>query len=147
MLMSEEKHPLTQSEFNDIYSKVPRLTVEIIIRGEEGVFLTKRNIEPCKGMWHLPGGTVRFGEKLTKAVSRVAKRELNIKVNDTKLLGYIEYPTHYEQGLDSPVGIALEVANYKGKLKPNSEAKDWNWFKDLPPEMHREQQDFLKQHL
>lgn len=145
--MSEKELPLSQKEFNEIYSKVPRLTVEIIIKNGGRFFLTKRNIEPCKGMWHLPGGTVRFGEKLTQAVYRIAKRELNIEVNDTKLLGYIEYPSHYEKGLDSPVGIAFEVTDYKRKLNPNSEAEDWKWFDNLPSKMHHEQQDFLKDYL
>jgi len=142
-----DKHPLSQKEFWDIYKKVPRLTVEIIIKTNEGIFLTMRNIEPCKGLWHLPGGTVRFGEKLTASVSRIAKRELGIEVRGTKLLGYVEYPSHYEAGLDSPVGIAFEVTNFEGPLKPNSEAKDYGWFKKLPPVMHREQQDFLKPYL
>jgi myo-inositol-1(or 4)-monophosphatase len=48
--MSKEKHPLTQQEFDSIYSKVPRLTVEVIVKdSKRGVFLTKRAIEPCKG--------------------------------------------------------------------------------------------------
>lgn len=145
--MTENEHSLSQEEFTEIYSKVPRLTIEIIIKRDSEVFLTKRNIEPCKGLWHLPGGTVRFGEKLTQAVLRIAKRELNIKVNDTKLLGYIEYPSHFEKGLDSPVGIAFEVIDYDGELKPNSEAKNWGWFKDLPSAMHQEQQDFLNPNL
>lgn len=145
--MLKNEHPLSQEEFTEIYSKVPRLTVEIIIKRNAKIFLTKRNIEPCKGMWHLPGGTVHFGEKLTQAVSRIAERELSIRVDNMKLLGYIEYPSHYEKGLDSPVGMAFEVINYEGKLKPNSEAKNRGWFKDLPSEMHQEQQDFLKQYL
>lgn len=138
---------MSQKEFWEIYKKVPRLTVEIIVKTNEGIFLTMRNIEPCKGLWHLPGGTVRFGERLTEAVARIAKRELNIEVNDTKLLGYIEYPSHYTKGLDSPVGIAFEVINYKGQLKPNSEAKDYGWFSKLPSPMHQEQKDFLKSYL
>ncbi len=142
-----DKHPLSQKEFWEIYKKVPRLTVEIIIKTNEGVFLTMRNIEPCKGLWHLPGGTVRFGERLTEAVARIAERELNIEVRDTKLLGYIEYPSHFTKGLDSPVGIAFEITSYKGQLKPNSEAKDHGWFNKLPSPMHQEQKDFLKPYL
>jgi ADP-ribose pyrophosphatase YjhB (NUDIX family) len=141
-----DKHPLSQKEFWEIYKKVPRLTVEIIIRSDDGIFLTLRNIEPCSGLWHLPGGTVRFGEKLLEAVSRVAKRELDIEVQDTKLLGYIEYPSHYENDLDSPVGIAFEVTKFDGQLKPNAEAKDCGWFDQLPSAMHQEQQDFLRQY-
>ena len=142
--MQINKHPLSKIEFEEIYSKVPRLTVEIIVNGELGVYLTKRNIEPCKGMWHLPGGTVRFGEKLTEAVSRISKRELGIEVFDTELLGYIEYPSHYNQGLDSPVGIAFMIKSFKGKVKINNEASDSKWFKVLPKNMHEEQIDFLK---
>jgi ADP-ribose pyrophosphatase YjhB (NUDIX family) len=136
-------YPLSENEFWEIYHKVPRLTVEIIIRSDQGVFLTLRNIEPCKNMWHLPGGTVRFGEHLTEAAARIAKRELGVDVLDTKLLGYIEYPSHYENGLDSPVGIAFEVTRYQGKLKLNGEAKKSGWFKELPDKMHQEQKDFL----
>ena len=141
-------HTLTEQEFWDIYKKVPRLTVEIIVRNKKGeVYLTKRNIEPCKGLWHLPGGTVRFGEPLTDAVKRIAERELGVTPTDTKLLGYIEYPSHYLNGLDSPVGIAFAVTAYEGELQANEEASYADWFSELPKEMHDEQRDFLKEKI
>ncbi len=142
--MSSNQHPLTQEEFRHIYGKVPRLTVEIVIRSNDGVLLTLRNIEPCRGLWHLPGGTVHFGEKLTAAVQRIAKRELSIDVSATQLLGYIEYPSHYDNGLDSPVGIAFDVVGYTGNVRLSDESERYGWFTDLPPEMHREQLDFLR---
>ncbi len=141
--MTNNDHPLSQEEFQAIYSKVPRLTVEIIVKDGVKVYLTKRDIEPCKGMWHLPGGTVRFGEKLTEAVGRIAERELGVKVTDAKLLGYIEYPSHYTKGLDCPVGIAFSVESYEGDFKPNEEASESDWFEALPDNMHEEQKDFL----
>ncbi len=64
--------PLTEEEFREIYSKVPRLTVEVIVQSSRGILLTKRASGPCSGLWHIPGGTVRFGEPLVAAVSRVA---------------------------------------------------------------------------
>ena len=55
--------PLPKDEFDWIFSRVPRLTVEVVISEPgRGVLLSLRDIEPCRGMWHLPGGTVRFGE-------------------------------------------------------------------------------------
>ena len=140
--MSNE-HPLSKSEFDAIYSRVPRLTVEIVLHGAAGVYLTKRAIEPCKGLWHLPGGTVRFGEPVKEAVRRIASRELCIDVTATKLLGYIEYPSHYLHGLDSPVGLAFEVVDYAGEISPNTEARDASWFVELPRDMHDEQRLFL----
>src|SRR5690349_15119817 len=60
--------PFSPVEFDAIYSRVPRLTVEIIVPdGQGAVFLTKRAIAPFAGQWHLPGGTVYFAEPLLDA--------------------------------------------------------------------------------
>lgn len=139
----QKDYPFTPEEFHAIYSKVPRLSVEIIIKSDRGVLLSLRDIEPCKGLWHLPGGTVFFRERLKDAVARVAKRELGINVTKAELLGYIEYPSHYEHGLDSPVGIAFEV-EYTGDIATNKEASKVGWFKQLPPNMHPDQDEFIK---
>ena len=144
--MSDHSHPLTRDEFRDIYSKVPRLTVEVVVRSPAGVLLTLHDIEPCRGLWHLPGGTVRFGEKLVDAVRRVAAREVGIDVVAAHPLGYIEYPSHHENGLDSPVGIAFDVVDYTGVPHADDEAADARWFTELPAQMHREQVDFLRSH-
>ena len=45
-----------------------------------GVLLALRDFGPCKGLWHLPGGTVRFGEPVVDAVRRVARDELGLTV-------------------------------------------------------------------
>lgn len=141
--MSADKHPLSQEEFDSIYAKVPRLTVEVILKNTNGIYLTKRSIEPCKGQWHLPGGTVRFGESLIEAVQRTAKRELGIVVKTAKEMGVIEYPSHYLQGLDQPVGVVYEVQTYSGEPIINNEAQEAGWFKSLPNPMHAEQDTFL----
>lgn len=145
--MSINEHPLTQQEFDDIYSKVPRLTVEVVVKDTlRGVYLTKRAIEPCKGQWHLPGGTVRFAEPLQNTVKRIALRELGIEVTHAELVGYIEYPSHYNNGLDSPVGIVFEVQSFKNNVKPNNESAESGWFNVLPSPMHAEQDIFLLAH-
>lgn len=142
--MIEIRGPLPQEEFDRIFSRVPRLTVEVVIASpERGVLLTLRDIEPCRGMWHLPGGTVRFGEPLVDAVARVAADELGLAVTVGPLLGYIEYPSHYENGLDSPVGLAFAAT-----ITPvtDSPAASSRWFTQLPENMHDEQKRFLAEH-
>ncbi len=135
---------LSKEEFDYIYSKVPRLTIEIILKNDEGkILLTKRAIEPCIGQWHLPGGTVAFGESLKAAVLRVAKRELSIKVKESINVGYIEYPSHYLAGLDYPVGIVFEVISFAGQVKLNQESQNSGWFNHLPKNMHADQDVFL----
>ena len=122
--------PLPKNEFDRIFSKVPRLTVEVLVTSEErGVLLALRDVDPCRGMWNLPGGTVRFGERLVDAVRRVAADELGVSVRVGALVGYIEYPSHYENGLDSPVGLAFQ-AQPLDQAQPRGQ-----WF-TLLPEQH-----------
>jgi ADP-ribose pyrophosphatase YjhB (NUDIX family) len=137
--------PLPKSVFDDIFSKVPRLTVEVIVVSPKGVLLTKRQIEPCKGRWHIPGGTVRFGEPLTDAVHRVAKIKLDRDVIIKKFLGYIEYPSHHNNGLDSPVGLTFETEP-QGPIDDFKLDDNRQWFTVLPDNMHDEQKHFLLEH-
>lgn len=143
----DQKLPFTQEEFDDIYSKVPRLTVEVLLNDPiKGTYLTLRDIEPCKGQWHLPGGTVFFGESLETSVKRVAEREIGIDVIASHMVGLIEYPGHYKNGMDQPVGIVFLVDDYKGEVTVNDEAAKGQWFTKLPEPMHGEQDTFLLDH-
>ncbi|MEK7550872.1 MAG: hypothetical protein AAB535_03770 [Patescibacteria group bacterium] len=58
-----EKEKLTKipyEEFKRIYSKVTRVTVELVLLTKHGVTLTLRNIYPYKKDWHTPGGSVLY---------------------------------------------------------------------------------------
>ena len=46
--------PLPQEEFDWIFSRVPRLTVELVIASaSRGVLLALREFGPYQGLWHL----------------------------------------------------------------------------------------------
>ena len=55
------------------------------------------------------------------------------------MLGYIEYPSHYENGLDCPIGIAFAAEIVDGKLPET----DCERFAELPQAMHDEQRRFV----
>jgi ADP-ribose pyrophosphatase YjhB (NUDIX family) len=136
---------LPKQEFDSIYSRVPRLCVEVVIMApERGVLLAVRDIPPNVGAWHIPGGTVLFGEPLVEAVKRVARDEIDAEVEVGQLLGYIEYPSHHENGLDSPVGIAFatELVSSPDQLPDGCE-----WFSRLPDGLYAEQAEFLADRL
>ena len=61
-----------------------------------------------------------------------------------ELLGYIEYPSHYDHGLDLPVGLAFRATIVNGPLQNPAPA---NGSKELRDDMHEEQQAFLAKHL
>ncbi|MEI7746178.1 MAG: NUDIX domain-containing protein [Actinomycetota bacterium] len=134
--------PLPQEEFEAIFARVPRLTVELVISSTKGRLLSLRDGGPCHGLWHLPGGTVRYGEALVDAAVRIGTDELGLKIEVGELLGYIEYPSHLEQGIDWPVGIAFSSSLLND---PGAALGDHcRWFMELPPAMHEEQRDFLE---
>lgn len=143
-----KKYPFPKKDFDDIYARVPRLTVELIVRTTDGIVLTKRSIEPEIGTWHIPGGTVYFGETLHDAVHRVAKNELGISVNIKRLLGYIEYPTLRANGyMGWPIGIAFEVTVADGEIHGSDQGEEVKIFKKIPDNIFPDQAEFLKSNL
>jgi ADP-ribose pyrophosphatase YjhB (NUDIX family) len=139
--------PLPRGQYLEIFRKVPRLTVEVVACSESGVLLVRRTSGPCKGLWNVPGGTVRFAESLTDAVHRVALDEIGSDVVIDCFLGYIEYPSHARQGLDWPVGMAFCTHLVPPGVDGLSTVRDGvEWFEQLPDEMHDEQRTFLQAH-
>lgn len=138
-----DDYPLSKQEFDSIYHKVPRLTVELIIQSDKGVLLTLRSIEPCAGLWHIPGGTVYYGESFKDAVRRIANKELGINVLQSEMIGYIEYPEHVKSGYGDPRGIAFKITDYSGDFETNNEADKFEWFIEFPDNMHPHQGEFL----
>jgi ADP-ribose pyrophosphatase YjhB (NUDIX family) len=141
------REPLPQTEYEQIYARVPRLKVELVIVSSQGVLLMRNEAGAGHELWHLPGGTVRFGELLTDAVTRVAKEELGVEITIDRLCGYVEYPSHVESELDWPVGVAFVLRLSPGSARRFQPRPDvaW-WFVDLPDDMVVEQRRFLQDH-
>lgn len=153
-LTSEQREPdvpegwLPKAEYDWIFSRVPRLCVEVVIVAPgRGVLLTLRDIPPNVGAWHIPGGTVLFGEPIVEAAKRVARAELHLEIEVGELLGYIEHPSHYEQGLDSPVGLAFRCEPAGGPPSAGQLPEGCAFFSSLPSGLYGEQREFLAARL
>ena len=136
-----KKLPL--EKFNEIYSQVPRLCVEVYTKDiVKGVLLTLRDIDPYKGYWHFPGGTVLKGESLEEAVVRVASEELGVEVSPQKFLGIIQWGEndHYPGGVFSVVCLSKNIS---GKIELNNQATETKFFKGLPSNIIPKHKQFL----
>ncbi len=143
----KNKKPFSPEEFRAIYSKVPRLCVELAIKTPEGIVLTLRSLPTWKGKWHIPGGTVFYQEKVADALQRVALEELNIQVNIVDFLGYIDYGAMEEKERGFGWSISLVFLCHPISLEGmrlNSEASELKIFKELPDNMIGEQRAFLE---
>lgn len=137
--MKIKKLPL--EEFKRIYSRVPRLCVDLVIQDKRGFVLSKRDIPPAKGKWHLPGGTFYFGEKLEGAAKRIAKAETGLNIKVQKLLDVLEFSP--ESAVGHTVSIAFLVKPVGGKLRGSFQAKELDFFTQIPKNMIKEQEEFL----
>ncbi len=139
------KRKLTEKEFKSVYTKVPRLCVELIIIQRGKILLSKRSIEPFKNLWHIPGKGVLFRETIKEAIERVAREELGIKVIPEKFLGYVEY---LNDGFRHSVSLSFKC-RIKGNKKPSAleQADELKFFDKIPKQIVPTHRKFLKTHL
>ncbi|MEK6897433.1 MAG: NUDIX domain-containing protein [Nanoarchaeota archaeon] len=139
------KKKLTEKEFKFIYTKVPRICVELIILKRKKILLTKRSINPFKDFWHFPGGGVLYKEKIKETINRVSKEELGIKVVPQKFLGYAEY---LNDGFRHSVSLSFKC-KIMGNQQPRAleQADEIKFFKKIPEQIVPAHRKFLKTHL
>ncbi|TKX71845.1 GDP-mannose mannosyl hydrolase [Halorubrum sp. GN11GM_10-3_MGM] len=94
---------IPDDEWRTIVANVPLVSVDLVIEHDGSVLLGKRENEPAKGEWFVPGGTVHKNESRTDAVHRVATEELGEPVVIDDCLGTYEhvYENADVDGVDS----------------------------------------------
>lgn len=138
----KSRKPLSLEEFKFIYSKAPRVTVDLIINNNKGVLLTKRAIDPGKNLWHLPGGTVLYGNSIEETIQKVAKDELGTKVKIIQFIGFDEL-FKSQQIISHTIALAYLVKPL-GDIKLNAEASAFDYFENLPEDIIKDQKEFLQ---
>ena len=84
-------HPIPDDAWRTIVRYMPIPSVDLLVVTDGGLLLGKRENEPARGEWFVPGGTVVKNERLTDAVHRVAAEELGTDVTIEKRLGTYEH--------------------------------------------------------
>ena len=138
---------LSDKVYRFIYNRSVRMCVDMVITNPQGhVFLTRRDIEPYKGLWHFPGGAIRFKEPLADAANRIAQREFGCEVRILKHIGLCETlnddltPTDMRHSNS----IVVHVELVAGLPKVTEESSDVAYFDTLPPNMHPYHGKFIK---
>jgi colanic acid biosynthesis protein WcaH len=66
-------------------------SVDLVVDYDDGILLARRQNEPAKGEWFVPGGRIQKGEPIREAVHRVAREELGIDVRISAELGIYDH--------------------------------------------------------
>ena len=110
--------------------KRPVLTVDVLIRRNDGYVLIKRKNEPYRGRWAIPGGLVEYGEKVEQAAMREAKEETGLEVKLIRLVGVYSDPTRDPRG--HYISIAYLAEAVSGELKAATDAEEVKVFERKP---------------
>lgn len=106
--------------------KNPKLTVDGVIIKEGKILLIKRNREPFKNKWSLPGGYVEYNEKVEDAVIRELSEETGLKVEIKKLFGVYSDPCRDPRGHTITIVFLMNI--FGGILKSGDDASDARFF-------------------
>jgi len=146
--MVEPRKRLTDEEYQFVFSRAVRLCLDFVIVKNGQLLLAKRDIEPCKGFWSLPGGMVRHQESINEASERIIKNELGLKIREKKLIGYIEFPDEINKDgvAIHSISMAFLTTLEDGEVVGSDQAHEIEFFTALPEKVHPTQGEFLKEH-
>lgn len=101
----------------------PVPAVAALITQDGRLLLVRRGVEPSKGKWSLPGGSVEWGEPLTEAVRREVREETGLEVEVGEIAGVFEVIS-----ADFHYVIADYFARpFDGELRPGDDASEAMW--------------------
>jgi len=110
----------------------PSVTVDIVIftikNNDLKILLVKRNLEPFKDKWALPGGFVRIHESLEDAAKRELEEETGVKNVYLEQLYSFGEPKRDPRGRVITIAYMALVNSDDIKLKATTDVSDAQWF-------------------
>jgi colanic acid biosynthesis protein WcaH len=150
--MNHEPQPgqrLEPEDFNSVVRLTPLVAIDMIVRSPDGrVLVGRRNNEPAKGHFFVPGGRITKNETLAAAFKRISVAELGVakKIEEARFLGVYEH-FYSTNNLERPgfgthyVTLAYEVTSpVEDALLPKDQHEEYAWKSEAEllncPEVH-----------
>ncbi len=105
---------------------MPVVGVGLVILLNGKLLLVRRQHEPAKDQWTLPGGVVEWGESLVEAAKREAKEETGLDVKLDSIMDVVELIERDDQGNPTHHYVLIDYLAYAvaGKLQAGSDAAE-----------------------
>ncbi len=81
-----------------LYPSRPMAAVGAVVIGRRGVLLVRRDKDPGRGRWSIPGGVVEIGETQEQAVVREVREETGIDVRVIRIIDSFDLITRDNEG-------------------------------------------------
>lgn len=126
-----------------IYENPVPATCLVTIDERRRLLLVKRNVNPKKGFWCLPGGFMELGESPEEAGLRELHEETGLFGKIDMLLGVT---TNDSKNYGTVFIAGFLVKAFKGSIAPGDDAEDVKWFNysELPEVAFDSHKKFIK---
>jgi 8-oxo-dGTP diphosphatase len=117
----------------------PVCAVGAIVMDHGDILLVKRDREPSKGLWTLPGGRLEPGETLREAIVREVREETGIEIDIDGLIGVAEWISRDDDGTLSYHYVILDfTARPRSRdIRRGDDAAEVRWVPVAElPDMH-----------
>lgn len=124
-------------EYRRVLSTMPIVCVDCVVVNDKGQYLlVRRDNEPLKGEYWVPGGRLHKGERLAEAVQRKMRQEIGVDVEIIRNLGFFEEffdkTAENAEGGVHTISMVYLVKPQGGTIKLDEQSSDWGWFDELP---------------
>jgi ADP-ribose pyrophosphatase YjhB (NUDIX family) len=111
------------------YPTAPLVGVGGLITKGDRILVVKRENDPGKGLWSIPGGLLEVGETIQEGVKREIREETGLDVEVVELLDVIDSITcdEAERVCFHYVLIDFLCRVTRGKLSPDTDVKEAQW--------------------
>jgi ADP-ribose pyrophosphatase YjhB (NUDIX family) len=111
-----------------VHYENPKPTVQAWIERDGEFLALRRNREPMKGRWNMPGGFVERGESGSEAAAREVREETGLEVEVVEALG--AFPSRYGSGEEAEpiLGLAYRCRVAGGVEEISDESDEAGWF-------------------
>ncbi len=82
-----------------VHFPLPNIAATVVIEYQGGIVLVQRDIEPDRGIWHLPIGHAEYGEDPAAAALREGYEETGLELADPHFLSYTHSPSYSDPRL------------------------------------------------
>jgi colanic acid biosynthesis protein WcaH len=146
------KAGLPQEAFYFVSQLTPMINVDLLIKDKLGkTLLTWRDDKFYGPAWHIPGGIIRFKEKIEDRINKVAENELGCEVK------FCTTPLDIREMMNKDRDIrghfismlySCEIVgtpdNLKRSLDNNPQHGQWAWHEEAPQNLLRVHEPFRK---
>lgn len=106
-----------------VHFPLPNLAATVVILHAGGVVLVKRDIEPDRGIWHLPIGHAEYGEDPQDAALREGEEETGLLLAEPRFLTYTHGPSYGDPRLFYLV-LSFVARSVGGELTGSDEGRE-----------------------